>query len=312
MKRFQCRIVLCSILTSVAVSLCATPVRAQSASTENPQQAEKDKLVALNKKKTVLLDMKKKRLVLKTQVVLREGLLEMLCCLKQTKEHESVVAVDARAYVVHTGLLALGAKTGTPVRFDPKYQPPTGQEIKIYASWRDKKGKRHRVEGQQLVRTAIRRFYAVELAPLPKDVTIPKDSELRYDRKHKELSWFGHMTEKQRDELLGLSKDKEFQKAIKSFYKESQPRAMDAKFVFAGSGFFVDEKTGEKTYLAENGNLICVANFPSATIDVDIASSSQGRQNQLFEAYTEHIPPLGTEVTLELIPVFEKKDAEEK
>ena len=85
---------------------------------------------------------------------------------------------------------------------------------------------------------------------------------------------------------------------------------MKADWVFAGSGFYTDEDTGKKFYLAEDGDLICVANFAGATVDVSVESSSQG-EGLLFEAFTERIPPKGTPVTLELIPVVQD-DAKEK
>ena len=77
---------------------------------------------------------------------------------------------------------------------------------------------------------------------------------------------------------------------------------MKANWVFAGSGF-----TKENYYLAEDGDVICVANFPTATLDLAAKSSSQGNSNLLYEAYTERIPPRGTAVTIELIPVKKKK-----
>ena len=60
-------------------------------------------------------------------------------------------------------------------------------------------------------------------------------------------------------------------------------------------------QTKKKKYLAENGNLICVANFPSATLDIAQASSDKG-SNLLYEAFIERIPPINTEVWIELIP----------
>ena len=44
--------------------------------------------VPLNRQGTVLLDRDGKRLLLKAKVAARDRVLEMLCCLKQTKEHE--------------------------------------------------------------------------------------------------------------------------------------------------------------------------------------------------------------------------------
>lgn len=265
------------------------------------------KLVPLTKDKTVQLDAANKKLLLKTKVVLRDGVLEMLLCRKQTKEHEAILSIDAPAFVIHSGLLALGAETGTPVQFTPEFKSPTGQRIDIFLNWNDAKGKPQRVAAQEWIRNQIRRYYTVEMAKLPSGLKLPKSDELRFDEKHKELSWYGPMTAEQRDKLLQLSKDEGFRKAIQSFFDRSQSRPMKAHWVFAGSGFFVDEQTGMKHYQAEGGDLICVANFPSAMLDVDMQSSATGEENLLFEAWTDRIPPVDTEVIVELIPVPKEK-----
>jgi len=269
------------------------------------EAAAEDKLIPLNKQETVLLDKVGKRLLLKSKVVLRQGALELLCCLKQTKEHEAILAVDTKAYVVHAGLLALGMEQGRPVAFEPEYRPPTGQKIDIYVQWTDEQGKLQRVPARDWIRYSIHRYYVAKLKQLPPEVTLTRESDLRWDPKEKELLWYGPMTEAQRDEHLKLSKDPEFRKAIEQFFKESRSRPMEADWVFAGSGFYVDPQSGEKYYRAEDGDLICVANFASATIDI-AAKSTSGNEELLFEAWTERIPPMGTEVTIELIPAAKK------
>ena len=304
----------CSTLAVLFVVAAIPGVRADDKPTKDEtfkdrpaQAANEGDLVPLNKEATVLLDKKGKRVLLKTHVALRQGSLEMLCCLKQTKEHESIVSLDAKAYVVHTGLIAIDAKPGTPVQYNPEFQAPTGQKIDIFVNWTDENGKSQRVRAQNWVRQSINRFRIVKMESLPEGVVIPKNSELRYDRKLKELSWYGQMTAKQKQEFLGLSNDKDFREAIEKFYVQSQPREMKADWVFAGSGFFTDEDTGKKFYLAEDGDLICVANFGGAMIDVAMPSSAESSELN-FEAFTERIPPKGTPVTVELIPVV----AEEK
>ena len=47
-------------------------------------------------------------------VCLDKGLLELIACRKGSKEHESIVAVEARAMHIHTALLLLGAQNGNP------------------------------------------------------------------------------------------------------------------------------------------------------------------------------------------------------
>jgi len=265
------------------------------------------KLVRLNKQGTVLLDLPGKRLLLKTKVVLREGILEMFCCLKKSKEHESILAVDAKAYVIHTGLLLLQTKPGLPVQYEPKFKPPSGQEIRIYVQWKDKNGRLHRADVQTWVRRATARYFVVPMKKLPAGFKLPdrEKSELRFDKENGELFWYGHMTAKQRDEHKKLSADRNYRKAIESFFQRTRFVQMREKWVFAGSLFLVDNN-GKRRYQAENGRLICLANFPSAMIDVaKKSSSSEG--SVLFESYTGRIPPLETEVTLELIPVFSKK-----
>lgn len=261
--------------------------------------------VPLNKAGTVLADLKGKRLLVKSEVVLREGLLEMLVCLKQTKEHESILSVDARAQIIHAGLMSLGAEPGSPAKFVPEYKPAAGQPINIFLVWTDANGKLHRDPAQSWVRHAIRRYFVQKLEEFPKGLKLAVDSDLKWDDRHKELLWYGTMTESQRDALLKLTPDSPFRAAIKSIFDQSQVRQMDAQWVFAGSGFNTDSATGEKYYLAEGGDLICVANFATATIDLSVESSATN-DGLMFEAYTERIPPVGTKVTIELVPVFKK------
>lgn len=186
------------------------------------------------------IDPKNKRVVVDGTVVLREGFLEMFACPTGTKEHESIVAVDAKAYAVHAGLLAAGAKTGAPATFQPEYKPATGSQIDIDIVWRDVEGNDRRAKAQDWVRD------------------IDSGEALKYP------------------------------------------------WVFAGSGFWTDEASGIKYYMAEQGDFICVSNFPSAMLDLPVPSS-QDNQNLAYEAFTERIPPLGTRVRLVLTPKQDEK-----
>ena len=87
-------------------------------------------------------------------------------------------------------------------------------------------------------------------------------------------------------------------------------KTLDHSWVFGGSGFWKDDSTGTEHYQAEAGDMICVSNFPTAMLDLPIASSDKAGQ-LVFEPYTERIPPLGTPVTIVLKPVLEEKHARE-
>lgn len=301
---------ICLALFSTAVTLSAQDREAEQASgtkvvregakpTEAPAKLTNE-LVPLNREGTVLLDAQRKLVVVNSQVALREGMLEMLLCKKNTKEHESILAFDGKAYIVHAGLVALGIDPGGPVSFQPQYMPPTGPRLKIELVWKDEDGKEKRADARQWVRFAIHRYFGEPMESLPAGVVLPDDGELRFDATNKDLSWYGPMTEKARDKYLALSDDAAFQKAIRSIFKKTRMRAMDADWVFAGSRFVRDETDGHRVYLAESGDVICVANFPSAMVDVDARSSAEGQDSLLFEAWTERIPPVGTPVRIEI------------
>ena len=83
-------------------------------------------------------------------------------------------------------------------------------------------------------------------------------------------------------------------------------KSLEQSWVFGGSGFWVDETTGKKHYQAEQGDFICVSNFPTAMLDLPDESSDKAGQLS-FDAFTERIPPLGTKVTIVLKPVLEDK-----
>lgn len=280
-----------------------------ASSGDSADQKKSKEPVPLNKQGTVLLDVDGKRLLLKTKVCLIEGVLEMFCCVKQTKEHESILSIDSEAYVIHTGLLALGAKPGSPVKFQPEYSPPKGTRIRIFCQWTDKDGKPHREPAEKWVRNSSKRFFVELFDDKPAGLNLKEDSELKWDEKNKEMYWFGHMTEKQRDSFLAMSKDEKYRKAIKKFFDLTQPRQLDSPWVFAGSGFYLDEASGTKSYLAEGGDVICVANFPSAMLDLAVKSTSEGENNLMWEAWSDRIPPRGTDVLLELVPELDERPA---
>ena len=71
--------------------------------------------------------------------------------------------------------------------------------------------------------------------------------------------------------------------------------------MFAGSEFFVDPATNKQAYAADEGDLITVANFGSAILDLPIASSASDA-DRVYVTNTEKIPPLGTEVFVTLGP----------
>jgi hypothetical protein len=81
-------------------------------------------------------------------VCLKQGALELIACTKGTKEHESIVAVEARPIHIHTTLL-LGVPEGNPAMRKPLDEkgtrwsdvPPRGGAVNVFLVVKDKDGK---------------------------------------------------------------------------------------------------------------------------------------------------------------------------
>lgn len=135
-------------LAHVAPAVAHGPTSSQSGA----GAAAKSDLKRLSPDSDVWLDMKFKRVVVRGEVVFREGPLELFACLKNTKEHEAIVACTAKAYVVHAALLALGAEPGHPVVFRPEYQHATGPEVEVLVYWKDEKGQQRHGRAEEWIR----------------------------------------------------------------------------------------------------------------------------------------------------------------
>lgn len=254
---------------------------------------------ALTPDGTLYIDSKNKALFVRAHVVFTAGLLEMLCCPVQTKEHESILSTPCPPRMVHAGLLALGAETGKPAQFGETFQPPTGEDLTITLLWKDEDGELQSQAAREWIRTATRRYFTAKLPQLPEGLKLPEEEKLRYDSVRNELLHYGVVTPELREKFLKLTNDPAFHKAVKELEKTSQPSTMDADWVFVGSSFQEDPDSNTPRYLADGGDFICVANFPAATIDVAVRSSASDSERG-YEAFTENIPEMGTPVLIKI------------
>ena len=74
-------------------------------------------------------------------------------------------------------------------------------------------------------------------------------------------------------------------------------KALETDWVFAGSAFWTDPADGREYYQADGGDLVCVSNFPTATLDLPI-ESSQSNEALLFEVFKERVPKRETPVEM--------------
>jgi hypothetical protein len=117
----------------------------------NPPAVKK---VELGKNVFIEIEGDKRRVVVQSYVCLRQGGLEQLLTTENGKKHESILAADMDARMIHTALLACEAKPGHPIRFQPKLEPPAGAVIKITLEYKNKDNKVVRVPAQQWIKNS--------------------------------------------------------------------------------------------------------------------------------------------------------------
>ena len=89
----------------------------------------------------------------------------------------------------------------------------------------------------------------------------------------------------------------------RSWVRNTQTKkALDADWVFAGSGFWQDPDTGQEFYQADSGDMICVSNFSTAMMDIGVVSSADA-DSLLFEPFVERMPDRFTLLRLVLEPI---------
>jgi hypothetical protein len=85
-------------------------------------------------------------------------------------------------------------------------------------------------------------------------------------------------------------------------------KELESDWVFAGSMLVENplDTGAPKKYLANDGDVICVANFEDAMLDLPI-ESSKVNDDRGYEAWTQRLPEEGTKVVVVLEPVLGKK-----
>jgi hypothetical protein len=108
-------------------------------------------LKPLDPKLPVWIDNQHKQVVFLAASCRADWPLEFFATLRD-RSYESVVVTDVRPSLIHAGLLAVGAKPGKPVQFEPNYAPPSGTQVDIEVRWKDKQGKVQKAPAQQWIR----------------------------------------------------------------------------------------------------------------------------------------------------------------
>jgi hypothetical protein len=147
------------VLATLSASVCwgvLQPVAAQPPGYHAPVEHEKPAAEAASpparkpfKLPGLIIDFRQRCVDIESTVCLDEGLLELIACTKDTKEHESIVAVKARPMHIHTALLLLGADPGNPAIRKPVDEqqkrwvdlPPRGNPVEVFLVFKDAAGR---------------------------------------------------------------------------------------------------------------------------------------------------------------------------
>ena len=214
----------------------------------------------------MVIDFEKRCVDLEGAICLEEGCLELIACRKGSKEHESIVALSAKAMHIHTALLLLGANNGNPAMRKPVDEEktrwvnvrPRGDPIDVFLVTTNKGGK------------AIER---------PISDFIVRSSE-RVDEVDGAVITAPNQTEKRGDE------------------KEAR---LPHTFLFAGS-HLRDNGPGARQYLAElSGNVISIATFGDELLCLPF-HQTQKNDALMWQVKPGSLPEVGTKVTLRLRP----------
>jgi len=208
------------------------------------------------------IDAEKGTVDVKAKVCLEYGLLELIACTRGTKEHESIVAIEAEPIHVHTALLLIGARHGNPAMRKPineeetrwRHLPPRGDAIQVSLVVTDGEGKK--------VERPIRDFVRRTEGDPSMSSMFPESS--------------------------GTDESQE---------QEPFPNT----FVFAGS-HLIENEEGVKQYLAaQSGHVITISTFGDDLLCL-AGFQSRANGELIWEIDPTHLPALDSEVILRLRP----------
>lgn len=143
-------------VTLSGVALCAAEPKPEDLSTHRPDPARGATNASLQAALQALhfpgvtINLQERCVDVESTVCLHRGELELVACTQGTKEHESIVAMDAKAVHIHAALLLLGAKPGSPATRQPVGDPagrwidipPSGGPVDVFLVFKGKEGEK--------------------------------------------------------------------------------------------------------------------------------------------------------------------------
>lgn len=172
-----------------------------------------------------------------SKVSLTDGLLELIACTEGTKEHEAIVRIEALPIHVHTALLLIGARNGTPAMRQPIDEAQT--------RWRH-----YRPSGDPIAVSLLVENDDGEIVERPISDFIRRSAG---DPDMQDMGWEQPVTD-----------------------EEKQQKFPDV-FLFTGSHLVGDEESGRQYLADQSGHVITISTFGDELLGLaDVQSRDNG------------------------------------
>jgi len=135
------RVVLAIALISYPTQSCLAAATGRTQTRQAPVQTDRGKGRRVQFQPGVWIDWSVPQVEIAGQVVLRRGPLELLACSPHTREHESIVRLNARPLHVFQALGLIGLEPGHPPYYDiaaDRPVPAAGAPMEVWIRWEDK------------------------------------------------------------------------------------------------------------------------------------------------------------------------------
>ena len=214
----------------------------------------------------LVIDLQRRCVDLEAVICLEHGFLELIACTKGTKQHESIVAVSARAMHIHTALLLLGAQNGHPAMRKPVdkektrwvHMPPRGDAVDVFLVTKDKQGRPIERPISDFIIRSTERIDEVDGAV----IVAPGAAKRRKGQNNSNVR-------------------------------------LPHTFVFAGSRL-LDNGDGPRRYLADvSGNVISIATFGDEVLCLPFRQTQDNR-SLMWHIKPGSLPQVGTRVILRM------------
>lgn len=265
------------VIPPPSTSVDQTPAGASTGAPNTPAEAPAAPIEWLQFTPQIRIDRARGVIVCDIVSVLDVGFLEQYVCAVGTREHESLFVFEGKASELHAAMLLVGWTPGKPGSWREVPPQPTDAAEKT----------RPTEEAQRLSDPTAQnqRFVAVPPSGEALELTV-----VMPDGSTRPLTYFVRASPLGRPTTEDVSGE------------PTKTPTPPHRFIFAGSRFRTDPRTGVERYIADgSGSIVGLVTFGDETIAaVDVIPDQVSAAEPVWEVFTERLPKPGTRWTLRI------------